>query len=124
MTLPAEIANFFLAMQAGAAGEAQLTACFAEDAVYEEPFTGGGEMRRHEGRAAVIRAMSVGWEGPMALRDPVLRVDRVETSGDRIVLDWTCASPSIPGGAGRGRNVYRMAGGRIAELVTTLEGGA
>ena len=121
MQCPPEIANFFLAMQAGAAGEAQLGACFAEDAVYTEPFSGSGEMRRHEGRAAVIRAMSVGWEGPMALRDPVLRIDRVETSGDRIDLDWTCASPSIPGGTGRGRNVYRMKDGLIVELVTTLE---
>ncbi|MEY1555123.1 nuclear transport factor 2 family protein [Yoonia sp. R2331] len=116
--LPTQIANFFLAMQAGKAGAEALAAHFAEDAVYEEPFT--GETRRHTGRDAVMQAMALGWDNPMP--DMRINVDRVETNGAVIDLDWTCFSPAIPGGQGRGHNRYVMRDGLIAELVTTLEG--
>lgn len=115
--IPTQIANFFLAMQAGKVGADALAAHFTDDAVYEEPFT--GEMRRHEGRDAVMQAMALGWEMPMV--DTRLQVDAVETKGEVIDLDWTCHSPSIPGGKGSGHNRYVMRGGLIAELVTTLD---
>ena len=56
--IPTEIANFFIAMQAGQTARAEMEACFAPTAIYEEPFS--GEMRRHEGRAAVMAAMDAG----------------------------------------------------------------
>ncbi len=115
--IPTQIANFFLAMQAGKAGAEALAAHFADDAIYQEPFT--GDMRKHQGRDAVMKAMALGWENPMP--DMRIHVDKVETAGDVIDLDWTCYSPAIPGGQGRGHNRYVMRGELIAELVTTLE---
>jgi len=117
ISVPLEISNFFLAMQAGAAGADALAACFAENAVYEEPFT--GEMRRHEGRDAVMAAMAMGWDTPMP--DMRIRIDHAETDGGVIHLAWTCFSPAIPGGSGKGRNRYVMRDGLIVELITTLE---
>ena len=116
--LPIEISNFFLAMQAGRAGAERLAACFAEDAVYSEPFT--GSTRTHEGRDAVMSAMALGWEQPMP--DMHVRVDRAEVSGVEITLDWTCFSPAIPGGQGRGTNRFRMRDGLIERLETVLKG--
>ncbi len=116
--IPIQIANFFLAMQAGKAGAEALAAHFASDATYEEPFT--GEMRRHVGRDAVMEAMALGWENPMP--DMRIKVERVDTNGNVIELDWTCYSPAIPGGQGSGHNRYVMRDGLIVELVTTLEG--
>lgn len=116
--MPTEIANFFLAMQAGKSGAADLAALFAEDAIYEEPFSGA--MQRHEGRDAVMKAMALGWENPMP--DMRIRVLSVETNGSIIELDWTCYSPAIPGGQGSGHNTYVMEGGLITSLKTTLEG--
>ncbi|WP_421853936.1 nuclear transport factor 2 family protein [Oricola sp.] len=116
--VPIEISNFFLAMQAGKTGAEALAACFTDNAVYEEPFT--GEMRRHEGRDAVMAAMALGWEMPMI--DMRIRIDHVATDADEIRVGWTCFSPSIPGGKGSGLNRYRMEEGLIAQLITTLDG--
>ncbi len=116
-SVPLEVSNFFLAMQAGRIGADALAACFAEDAIYEEPFTGA--VRRHEGRDAVMAAMAMGWENPMP--DMRIRVDHAETDGDIIHVNWTCFSPAIPEGSGRGRNRYLMRDGLIVELITTLE---
>ena len=115
-TVPIEISNFFLAMQAGEVGAAALEAHFAEDAVYEEPFT--GETRRHEGRPAIMKAMALGWEMPMV--DTRISVDRVEAAGDEILVAWTCRSPSIPGGQGSGLNRFSLRDGLIVRLITTL----
>ena len=116
--LPIEIANFFTAMQAGRAGGAALAALFAPDAVYEEPFS--GTPQRHAGREAVMAAMARGWEQP--LPEMRIAIDRAETRGNVIDLNWTCYSPALPGGKGQGRNRYVMKGGLIAELVTTFGG--
>lgn len=118
--MPPEIANFFLAMQAGKPGAAALAALFDESAVYEEPFS--GQMMRHEGREAVIKAMARGWENPMP--DMRLEVLSVQTKGDVIELDWLCHSPAIPGGQGQGHNTYLMKNGLIGSLKTTLKGAA
>ncbi len=114
--VPLEISNFFLAMQAGKVGAAALEAHFAEGAVYEEPFT--GEIRRHEGRAAIMKAMALGWEMPMV--DTRISVDRVEVAGDEVQVAWTCRSPSIPGGQGSGLNRFVLKDGLIESLITTL----
>ncbi len=114
--VPTEISNFFLAMQAGKPGAPALEALFAPDAIYEEPFT--GETRRHEGRAAIMKAMAMGWEMPML--DTHISIDRVETKPGELLIDWTCRSPSLPGGAGCGRNSFVLKDGLIEKLVTVL----
>lgn len=116
--LPFQIANFFTAMQAGRAGGEAMAALFAEDAVYEEPFS--GTPQRHQGRAAVMAAMARGWDYPMP--DMRIAIDRAETRGNVIDLDWTCYSPALPGGKGQGRNRFVMRDGLIVELVTKLGG--
>ena len=114
--VPTEISNFFLAMQAGSAAAGTMHDLFDTDAIYEEPFS--GTPRVHEGRTAILDVMSAGWAQP--LPDMHLRIDRAETSGSTIVIDWTCSSPALPGGAGSGRNVFELRDGRIVRLKTTL----
>lgn len=118
--IPKEIANFFTAMQAGRAGADEMAALFAEDAVYVEPFS--GEAQRHQGKPAIIAALARGWDYP--LPEMRIQIDRVETSGPDIRVRWTCLSPGLPGGRGRGENRYKMrADGLIAALETTLDAG-
>lgn len=114
--VPIEISNFFLSMQAGEIGAPALMACFAKDAVYEEPFTGA--VRVHKGHDEILKAMALGWEMPMV--DTRISIDKVEVSGAEILVDWTCRSPSIPGGEGRGLNRFVLRDGQITSLVTTL----
>ena len=116
--IPMEVSNFFLAMQAGKPGAAALEVCFAEDAVYEEPFT--GETRRHEGRAAIIKAMALGWEMPML--DTRIEVLGAQVVDGEVQVDWACHSPSIPGGRGSGKNRFTLKDGVITRLITTLDG--
>lgn len=116
--VPVEVSNFFLAMQAGKTGSQALEACFADDAVYEEPFTGTN--RRHEGKAAIMKAMALGWEMPML--DTRIQIDSAVAAGNEIHINWTCFSPSLPGGKGKGLNRFQIEGGLITRLVTTLAG--
>lgn len=116
--IPTEIANFFIAMQAGQTARAEMEACFAPTAIYEEPFS--GEMRRHEGRAAVMAAMDAGWANP--LPEMRLVIDKVSTDGGQVQVDWTCLSPALPGGQGQGHNHFDVEAGQITRLVTTMKG--
>ena len=118
MTVPIELSNFFLAMQAGKPGAGRLEACFADDAIYEEPFSGSPMV--HEGKAAIMQAMSRGWE-PAPMPDMHIQVDHAETKGTEIHVRWTCFSPAIPGGSGKGLNRFEMRDGLIVKLTTTLE---
>ncbi len=111
-----KISNFFLAMQAGRPGAGTLESYFADDAVYEEPFT--GQVRRHSGKADIMKAMALGWESPM--EDMRLELCDVRTVGGEVHVQWICHSPSIPGGRGSGLNRYTFEGGLITSLVTTL----
>lgn len=117
-SVPLEISNFFMAMQAGKAGADALKDCFAPDAVYQEPFT--GEMRTHNGKDEIINAMALGWEQP--LPDMTIHIDRVETKDSEILVNWTCKSPGLPGGQGSGLNRFVLEDGLITSLITTLEG--
>lgn len=117
---PTEVTNFFLAMQAGRSAAEALESYFAEDAVYEEPFS--GEMRRHEGRAAIMAAMASGWETPLA--DTRIEVLGASVQDGEVHVRWACHSPSLPGGQGRGLNRFTLKDGRILRLITTLDGGA
>lgn len=115
--VPTEISNFFLAMQAGKAGAGELEGHFAEDAVYEEPFTGAA--RTHNGKAEIMQAMAMGWEMPMV--DTRISIDRVDADGSEILVNWTCRSPSLPGGQGSGLNRFELKDGLIVKLITTLD---
>ena len=84
-------------------------------AVYVEPFS--GEIRTHVGKDAIAAVMRAGWER----RLPHVRIEVDAVTVDRNVVTalWTCHSPAIPGGKGRGENVFTLDdGGRIMRLET------
>ena len=56
------VANLFKAMQAGPAGEKELLALFAEDAVLVEPFS--GRVQTHEGKPAIEASFRGMFENP------------------------------------------------------------
>jgi len=114
--VPTEITNFFLAMQAGAEGGDAMAKVLADDAVYEEPFT--GSMSTHSGREAILTVMRAGWANP--LPEMHIEIDRAETRAGEVVIDWTCYSPALPGGSGRGTNTFTLKDGKVARLVTTF----
>ena len=116
--LPLEIANFFLAMQAGPDGRDLLRACFAENATYTEPFS--GQTAPHEGREAIVGAFAA--SRSEAFDDAVIQLGKVSVSDHRITVAWTCISKAIPGGRGSGTNVFQVKDGEITSLVTTLDG--
>lgn len=117
--VPRQVSNFFLAMQAGKTSATALAACFHEDAVYEEPFS--GTMRRHEGKPAIMRAMQAGWEFPMP--DRRIAIDHVTATDGEITVEWTCFTAALPGGRGSGINRFRLRDGLILSLQTTLSDG-
>lgn len=116
--IPYQVSNFFTAMQAGKIGAAAMMACFAPDAVYEEPFT--GEPRKHEGHDAILNAMKLGWEMPM--ESPRIEITQVATRDGVLLVNWNCHSPSLPGGKGSGLNQFKFRDGLIVELITSLDG--
>ena len=115
-TVPTEISNFFLAMQAGAQGGDAMEKVLAAEATYEEPFT--GKAVTHRGREAILTAMRAGWTQPLPQMH--IEIDRAETTADAVIVDWTCYSSALPGGAGRGTNHFTLKDGKIARLVTTF----
>jgi hypothetical protein len=115
--MPLEIANFFLAMQAGPSGADLLGSLFAEEAVYSEPFSGLAEP--HRGRNAILAAFAASRTDDFD--DAVINLGAVEVDGETITVKWTCYSQAIPGGSGSGKNVFTLSGGKIVSLVTTLD---
>ena len=113
---PDTVQHFFVAMQTGASAEEAMMALFADDAVYVEPFS--GTPVTHEGKDAIRATMRRGWQYPM--RDMTITVDRVEVSGETVTAAWTCRSPDLPGGAGRGTNRFTLRAGKIVRLETTV----
>ena len=110
------VRRYVAAMQTGAMAEQDMMALFTEDAVYVEPFSGAP--RTHEGKPAIRRAMVEGWKTP--LPDMRLEVDRVDVDGEVVRAQWTCISPALPGGKGRGENTFTLREGRITRLETRL----
>jgi len=117
--MPLEITNFFLAMQAGPHGLDLLRSMFAEDAEYSEPFS--GRPTSHRGPDAIIAAFAASRSD--AFDDAVINLGAIEVEGETIRVRWTCISQAIPGGRGSGTNVFRLRGGKIISLVTTLDEG-
>lgn len=120
MTIPPPaVSEFFRCMQAGAPSAEAMMALFTEDAVYVEPFTGTAQT--HRGATAIRAAMTPAWQQPLPAM--TITIDRVELDGETVRAEWTCRSPALPGGAGRGVNVFTLHAGRIVRLETTLLGG-
>jgi SnoaL-like domain len=115
--MPLEIANFFLAMQAGPSGAELLGTLFAVDAEYSEPFSGQPEP--HRGRDAILAAFA--GSRTDAFDDAVINLGSVEVSGGTVTVRWTCYSQAIPGGSGSGTNVFQLTDGKIISLTTTLD---
>ena len=115
--MPLEITNFFLAMQAGPSGLGKLRELFAEDATYDEPFSGRADP--HAGRDAIIAAFDASRSSDFD--DAVIHLRSVALNGPEITVDWTCISKAIPGDQGSGRNVFVIHEGMIVSLVTTLD---
>jgi hypothetical protein len=55
------------------------------------------------------------------LIDTCLTIDAARCEGANNDLDWTCASPSLPGGKDLGLNHYLLKDGLITTLTTALK---
>jgi SnoaL-like domain len=115
-TTPPSIAAFFQAMQAGASAEQDMAKLFAEDAVYIESFSGAP--MTHRGKSTIMNVMRAGWATP--LPSMTIELDRVDVVGADIHVAWTCRSPALPGGSGKGLNKFTILDGLIVRLETTL----
>ena len=101
------------AMQAGPAGEADIMALFAEDAVWVEPYT--GQRRSHEGKKAILAALKEMWTRP-APPGFNIATDRIDIEGSSIRVDWTCSATGFPNMM-RGYSLYTIgAEKKIARL--------
>lgn len=65
-----------------------------------------------------MAAMRAGWATP--LPEMTIVMDRVDVAGDEVRVVWTCRSPALPGGAGRGVNTFQLAAGKIVKLETSF----
>lgn len=108
------IDRFFAAMQAGACSEEEILGLFSADATYVEPFS--GSVRMHKGTLAIRNALREGWRNPMPRM--TIGVDRIDVDGANIRAEWTCYSPALPGGKGRGVNLFTIRDGLIVRLET------
>ncbi len=111
---PPTVADFFRAMQAGSAAAEGMERLFSENATYVEPFS--GQPITHNGKSAIMAAMRQGWQNP--LPDMTISLDRVDVAGELVTVAWTCRSPGLPSGEGRGVNEFTLRGGKIARLET------
>lgn len=112
----ASLDRFFAGMQGGPTHEEAMASLFAEDAVYVEPFSAMGNMTSHVGKDAVRAALRAALAHP--LPDQRIVVDQVETRDHVMTATWTCYSPALPGGSGRGINTFTFRAGLIARLET------
>ncbi len=90
---PEEIIDrYFRAMRQGPTGQEDLLALFADEAVYDEPFTDPGTPA--VGKRAIGERLRTGWEEPPP--DMELDVLNVEVDGNRAEVRWECRSPAFP----------------------------
>jgi ketosteroid isomerase-like protein len=118
MTLGAErglIERYYRAMEAGSPDE--MDALFADDAVYSEPFSRGGEPTTHTGRSEIVAWLAASFEA--GNKNLTVTLDRLDIDGDVAVAEWTCVGPSLPGPM-KGHDRYQVRNGRIARLDTRL----
>ncbi|MEE8154438.1 MAG: nuclear transport factor 2 family protein [Phycisphaerales bacterium] len=107
--------NLFKAMQAGPAGEDDMMALFADDAVFVEPFS--GEPKTHTGKDAIRASFQDMWREPTP--DMKLILDRVDLDGQSVRAEWTCTS-TIFATPMRGYDVFTIANGKITRLEITV----
>ncbi len=107
--------NLFKAMQAGPAGEDDMMALFADDAVFVEPFS--GEPKTHTGKDAIRASFQDMWREPAP--DMKLILDRVDLDGRSVRAEWTCTSP-IFATPMRGYDVFTIDNGKITRLEITV----
>lgn len=106
--------RFFAAMQTQGQSEAEMMALFADDAEYVEPFSGAA--RSHRGREAIRQALRESWRQPLpSMR---IQIDEVRVDAGVTRARWTCFSPALPGGSGRGENTFTLRDGLITRLET------
>jgi hypothetical protein len=113
---PASINRFFAAMQGGASCEDEMLDLFHDEAIYIEPFS--GKIRTHTGKTAIRDVMRDGWRHPMP--DMRIEMDRINVDGEDVRVAWTCYSPALPGGQGKGENLFRLKDGLIERLETRI----
>ena len=104
------VESLFHAMQAGLDGEEEMMGLFAEGATFIEPFS--GEVRRHEGKAAIRDAFRDAADQPPDMK---LNIDRVDLDGERVRADWTCTSSVFPEPV-RGADLFTIEDGLITHL--------
>lgn len=109
------VERYYRAMEAGS--REQMDELFTDDAVYLEPFSGGGAATSHEGRAAIVGWLAASFE--QANRGVTITLDRLDVDGDAILAEWTCVGPMLPGPM-KGHDRYRVRDGRISRLETRL----
>ncbi len=113
-----DIASHYLAaMRRGAAAETEMLAMFADDAVYDEPFSG---LEPAVGKAAIRDRLRAGWDVP--LPDFELDVRSIEASPSGATARWECRSSAFEHPVD-GTDRYTIADGLITELVVTLDDG-
>ena len=110
--------KFFAAMQTGASAEEEMMALFHDDAVYIEPFT--GKVRTHNGKIEIRTCMRDGWKYPQP--DMRIEIDQLIVEGHEVFAQWTCYSPGLPGGFGKGENRFTLKDGLISRLETKILG--
>lgn len=111
------IDSYFAAMRRGSEAEDELIGLFAEDAVYEEPFTPEPPA---VGIEEIRKRFRLGWETP--LPDLELDVLEVQIDGPNCRSRWECRSPALPGPV-EGEDHYEIVDGKIARLVVTISQG-
>jgi ketosteroid isomerase-like protein len=109
------VERYYRGMEAGSA-EA-MDGLFADDAVYVEPFSKGGEPTMHSGRKEIVGWLSASFEAEN--RGVTITLDRLDLDGESIVAEWTCVGPMLPGPM-KGHDRYTVRHDRIARLETRL----
>ena len=115
------VERYFAAMRARAAGDNDMAALFADDAVYVEPFSSGpaarGEKRTHVGKTVIAAFFGNSWQHQPP--DMTVSVDRMDVDAGIIRSEWTCSSSVFPAPM-RGVDVVTIRDGKIVRLETTL----
>lgn len=109
------IERYYRAMEAGS--PERMNELFTDDAVYREPFSKGGELTTHEGRAEIVGWLAQSFQH--ANRGVTITLDRLDVDGDAVVAEWTCVGPMLPGPM-KGNDRYTVRDGRISNLETRL----
>jgi len=113
------VVNYLRSMQVGPTGIDEMVSLYTDDGVYVEHLTSvKGEIRTHNGKAAIREALESG----MKWNPPDLRValDRLEIEDGNLVAHWTITSAQFPGPM-TGTDRYALRDGKIARLETQVD---